>query len=211
VVDLRNAENSLYNFQKKFGIVAVPEQLEVTVKAAAEIESELTKKEMQAYFTRQQYGDNSPQYKGVLAEMNLLKEKVQELKDSPDLSSTSNVLFPFKEMPNIAIKYLRTFREVKIQQEIQEIVLPMYEQAKVEEQKSIPTIMLIDKAVPPELKYSPKRSVIIIGTLFLVSFIFIPFIFIAEKAVNRTEFTNPLQIKGTNFIKKIVKIYKMRF
>ncbi len=44
--------------------------------------------------------------------------------------------------------------------------MPMYEQAKVEEQKSIPTIMVIDKAVPPELKYSPKRSVIILGFSF---------------------------------------------
>ena len=39
VADLKKAEDSLYKFQKKYGIVAVPEQLEVTVKAAAEIES----------------------------------------------------------------------------------------------------------------------------------------------------------------------------
>ncbi len=81
VNDLKNAEDSLYNFQKKYGIVAVPEQLEVTVKAAAEIEAQLTQKEMQAYFIKQQYGENSPQYNGVVAEINLLKAKVQELKE----------------------------------------------------------------------------------------------------------------------------------
>jgi len=210
VSDIRKAEESLYEFQKKYGIVAVPEQLEVTVKAAAEIESQLIKKEMESFFIKQQYGENSPQYGGSLAEINLLKKKVQELKNSTNLSSTSNVLFPFKEMPNIAIEYLRNYREVEIQQSILEIVMPMYEQAKVEEQKSMPTVMVIDKAFPPQLKDSPKRSAILIGILFLFSFFFIPFVFVAEKAVNREGFQNPLQIKGANFSKKIVKIYKLK-
>jgi uncharacterized protein involved in exopolysaccharide biosynthesis len=211
IIDLRKAEDSLYAFQKKYGIVAVPEQLEVTVKAAAEIESELTKKEIESYFILQGYGENSPQYKGIQMEINLLKNKVQELKNSPSLSSSSNILFSFKEMPNIAIHYLRAYREVEIQQSILEIVMPMYEQAKVEEQKSVPTIVLIDKAVAPELKYSPKRATLILGILLLFSFFLIPFTFWAEKSVNREKFQNPLQSKGTNFIRKLVKIYKMKF
>jgi len=211
VDDLRSAEDSLYKFQKKYGIVAVPEQLEVTVKAAAEIEAMLTKKEMEAYFMAQSYGENSPQYKGILAEVNLLKGKVQELKNSPNLSATSNILFPFKQMPNIAIQYLRTFREVEIQQAILEIVMPMYEQAKVEEQKSIPTIMVIDRAVPPELKDSPKRSVIILGMLFLFSFLFIPIVFWGEKAISREKLENPLQIKESNFFRRVIKIYRIKF
>ncbi len=211
VNDLRSAEDSLYKFQKKYGIVAVPEQLEVTVKAAAEIEAMLTKKEMEGYFVQQSYGETSPQYQGVLAEINLLKSKVQELKNSSGLSSTSNILFPFNKMPDISIQYLRTFREVEIQQAILEIVMPMFEQAKVEEQKSIPTIMIIDKAVPPELKDSPKRSTIILGMLFLFSFLFIPIIFWGEKAVNREKLENPLQIRESSFFKRIVKIYRIKF
>ena len=86
----------------------------------------------------------------------------------------------------------------------------MYEQAKVEEQKSIPTVMIIDKAVPPQLKDSPKRTVIVLGILFLFSFIMIPFVFLAEKGITREQFDNPLQVKGSKFFKRIVKIYKMK-
>jgi capsule polysaccharide export protein KpsE/RkpR len=211
VADLKKAEDSLYKFQKKYGIVAVPEQLEVTVKAAAEIESALMKKEMESFFVLQGYGENSPQYQGIKSEIKLLKDKVQEIKNSPNLSATSNVLFPFKEMPNIAIQYLRTYREVEIQQSILEIVMPMYEQAKVEEQKSMPTIMLMDKAIAPELKHSPKRSVIILGVLFLLLLFLIPFIFWGEKAVGREKFQNPLQIKEANLFNRILKIYRMKF
>ena len=75
VADLKNAEDSLYKFQRKYGIVAVPEQLEVTVKAAAEIEAELFKKEMESYFVKQTYGENSPQYQGIQAALALLRNK----------------------------------------------------------------------------------------------------------------------------------------
>lgn len=211
VSDLKKAEDSLYKFQKKYGIVAVPEQLEVTVKAAAEIEALLMKKEMESFFVLQGYGENSPQYQGIQAEMNMLKKKVQELKNSPNLSASSNILFSFKDMPNIAIQYLRTYREVEIQQSILEIVMPMYEQAKVEEQKSIPTIMLIDKAVPPQLKDSPRRSVFILGIIFLFLFLFIPIVFIGEKSITREKYDNPLQMKITKLFNEIIKFYRMKF
>lgn len=211
VSDLKNAEDSLYKFQKKYGIVAVPEQLEVTVKAAAEIESQLFKKETEAYFIEQTYGVNSIQYGGIKAEIELLKKKVQEIKNSSDLSLSSNILYPFKDMPDIAINYLRAFREVTIQESILEIVMPMYEQAKVEEQKSIPTILLVDQAVPPQLKYSPKRSVIILGLLFLFSFFLLPTIFWGEKVLSKDKPENPLQVKELNFFLKIKKIYRLKF
>ena len=211
VRDLKHAEDSLYKFQKKYGIVAVPEQLEVTVKAAAEIESQLFKKEMEAYFIEQTYGKNSIQYATAAAEIDLLKKKVQELKNSNELSSSSNILYAFKNMPNIAIEYLRAFREVTIQESILEIVMPMYEQAKVEEQKSIPTIMTIDRAVPPQLKYSPKRAVIILGLLFLFSFFLVPTVFWGEKVLSRDKPENPLQVKESNFFTRIVKIYRLKF
>ena len=211
VSDLRQAEDSLYKFQRKYGIVAVPEQLEVTVKAAAEIESLLMKKDMEAYLIKKVYGSDSPQYQNVLEEQNLLKSKVQELKSSQNLSSLSNVLFPFKEMPDIAIQYLRVYREVELQQTIMEFVLPMYEQAKVEEQKSIPTLLVVDRAVPPELKYSPKRSVIVLGFFFLFLFILIPFVFWGESVLIREKPENSLQVKESKFFTKIVKFYRMKF
>jgi tyrosine-protein kinase Etk/Wzc len=210
ISDLRSAEDSLYKFQKKYGIVAVPEQLEVTVKAAAEIETELFKKEVEVYFIEQTYGKSSIQYAGVEAEIKLLKDKVKEMKSSNDLYSSSNILYPFKDMPDIAVQYLRVFREVEIQQTILEFVLPMYEQAKVEEQKSIPTLLVIDRAVPPDLKYSPKRAAIVVGLLFLFSFILIPFVFWGEGVLTRAP-ENPLQVNESKFFTRLIKLYRIKF
>ncbi|MEO8398346.1 MAG: hypothetical protein ABI550_00885 [Ignavibacteriaceae bacterium] len=206
--DLKKAEDSLYRFQKRYGIVAVPEQLEVSVKAAAEIEAQLAKKEVEAYFIKQQFGENSPHYKGVISEYNLLRDKVLELKNSSKMSSTSNILFPFKEMPDISIKYLRYYRELETQQTILEVVLPLYEQAKVEEQKSIPTIMVLDEAVPPQLKDSPKKTFIILLFFFGGLFLMIPIILAGEK-ITYVSSSNILEEKTHKFFISIKRLYRI--
>ena len=105
-------------------------------------------------------------------------------------------------MPNIAIQYLRSYREVEIQQSILEIVMPMYEQAKVEEQKSMPTIFWLDKAVTPQLKDSPKRALIVLIVAFLGFFMLITVIFVGERNISLNQYRNPLEEKSPGFIKK---------
>lgn len=208
--DLRAAEDNMYDFQKKYGIFVVPEQLEVSVKAAAEIEAQLTQKEIEGYLVKKQFGETSPQYLGVVEQINLLKEKVSELKNNSVIDENSNVLFPFKGAPNMVITYYRLFREIEIQTKILELVMPMYEQAKVEEQKSIPTVIVIDKAVPAQIKYEPKRAFIILFSVFLSIFILLPFTFRAEYVLTVAELTNPLLTKEKNFYSKVKKFFRVK-
>lgn len=208
--DLRAAEDSFYTFQRKYGIVAVPEQLQVAFKATAEIEAQLAAKEMAAFFTKQQYGENSPQYSGALAEVEYLKKRVSELKNGEKISSLTNILYPFKQMPNIAMEYIRTFRELEIQSKILEFILPLYEHAKVEEQKSLPTIVSIDKAYPPQLKDSPKRAFIIIAFFSLFFFFFVMYIFRAELLIRREDLRNQIQLSELKFAQKVAKFYRVK-
>jgi len=208
--DLRDSEDSLHFFQKKYGIFAVPEQLTVAVKAAAEIEAQLMSKEVTAYFVKQQYGDNSPQFQGAQAEVNILKAKVSELKNSNDVFSSSNIFFPFKNVPDITLSYLRYYRQVEIQSKILELVLPMYEQAKVEEQKKIPTISILDKAEIPQLKNGPKRSFIILFASFFVFFVHLILIFRGNKVLQTQIFENPLLSAEYTFYKKISILYRVK-
>jgi len=211
VADLRAAEDSMYKFQKKYGIFAVPEQLEASVKAAAGIEAQLVQQQLMVDMLKQQYGVNSPLYAQMNTQLNFLKSKVEELKKSSKLSFPSNVLFPFAEVPDLIIQYYRIYREIEIQSKIMEFVLPMYEQAKVEEQKSIPSLLVVDKAVPPQLKHSPKKAFIILLFFFFGLFIHIPMIFRMEKIYNLKSYNNPLEIKEENLYSRFVRIYRLKF
>jgi tyrosine-protein kinase Etk/Wzc len=210
VDDLRFAEDSLFNFQKKYGIVAVPEQFEVSVKAAAEIESKLAQSELSAFLIKSNFGENSPQFRIIDQEAKILKEKVEQLKKDSGISQKSNILFPFKNMPDISMKYLRYKREIEIQQAIMEVILPLYEQAKIEEQKSIPTIISVDKAMSPKLKDSPKRAFIIGLFLFLGCLFSIPFVFVGEKLTTKREYPNSFEQKFSINIIKLKKLFGIK-
>lgn len=211
VADLRAAEDSMYKFQKTYEIFAVPEQLEVSLKAAAEIEAQLAQQQLMVDLLKRQYGENYPLYSHMNEQLNFLKEKVKELKKSSKLSFPSNVIFPFSEVPDLIIKYYRIYREIEIQTKVMEFVLPMYEQAKVEEQKSIPSLIVVDKAVPPQLKYSPKKAFIILLFFFLGLFIHLPVTFLANRLVSSEKLSNPLEEKEKRFFLKIASLYRIKF
>ena len=86
----------MYNFQKEFGIFAVPEQLEASVKVAAEMEALLAQQELALELIKQQSGTSSPLYINLANQIDVIRRKVNELKNSRELSYPSNVLFHFQ-------------------------------------------------------------------------------------------------------------------
>jgi len=62
-------------------------------------------------------------------------------------------------------------REVEIQSKILTFLLPVYEQAKIEEKRETPTILVLDKPYIAERKTKPKRLTMVVILTF-VGFIF---------------------------------------
>jgi uncharacterized protein involved in exopolysaccharide biosynthesis len=210
ITDLRIAEDSLYFFQRKYGIVAVPEQIEISVKAAAELEAMYTQKQLTAELYKIEYGEDSPIYSSALSQAETIKKRINELKNKRDLSYPTNILYPFSKLPDLAINYFRAYREVEIQTKIMEFVLPLFEQAKVDEQKSIPTLIVIDKAVPPQWKDSPKKAFIILAAVFLGLFFHIVFLFRAEYSIEIPIKRNLVEEKEAKFFNWVKRFYRIR-
>jgi uncharacterized protein involved in exopolysaccharide biosynthesis len=61
-------------------------------------------------------------------------------------------------MPDLGGEYIRRFRGVEIQYKILQFITPLYEQAKVEEKRQTPSVLILDNAVPAERKAKPKVS-----------------------------------------------------
>ena len=76
------------------------------------------------------------------------------------------ILGPFSLAPELGGKYVRLFREMEIQNKILEFVTPLYEQAKVEEKRETPSVIVLDSALVPERKAKPKAS--LYGVLAMV-------------------------------------------
>ena len=191
VNDINQLENDMKNFQEKYGVVAVPEQLESTIKSMAEVYAELTKKEVALNVIRRTYGDNSPLIQRAEIEVQELRKKIDLINTGDEESDNGvNLLIPFKKAPKLAHKYLKIYKDLEIQYKILEFVQPMYEQAKVEEVRNTPSVLILDNANPPERKARPKGSIYFIIS-FLSSSLIGLFIVFSLEGVNKMKIIAP--------------------
>lgn len=165
--DITDLESEMKTFQQKYGVIAVPEQLEATVKSMSEIYANLYKKEIELNIAKQSYGLDHPITKGYEVEVEEVQKKINKLNAGVDASQKDvNLLIPFKKAPEIGNAYLKIYRNLEIQYKILEFIQPLYEQAKVEEVRNTPSVLILDDAFPADHKAKPK-----ILFYFLISFV----------------------------------------
>jgi tyrosine-protein kinase Etk/Wzc len=157
LADLAFAEDSLRIFQKKFGVIAMPEQTEASIKAAAEITGQIAIKEVQANVLRRTQSADNPAVIATQIELEEYRKKLSQMNDGVNISRNEmNIFVPFRKVPELGGEYVRRFREVEIQYKILQFITPLYEQAKVEERRQTPSVLILDKAGPAERKAKPK-------------------------------------------------------
>ena len=201
--NLEKAELDLKIFQEKTGIIDLVAQLSSTMQMSAqaynsifdaytELYAKKIETETQLAVAKTTLSINNPtlmQLEKLLNEqtfqleqlMMKLDAKLQYLLSSitpTQVDNIPNIEFSvsFNSLPSLGLENARLIREVKMQSTIQEILIPQYEQAKLEETKNIPTLQLIDKPKVAINKAKPKRALIVIGSTLmsiLVSFTFV--------------------------------------
>ena len=169
VTDLENAEDSMKVFQQKYGVFSLPDQAKASVAAGAELESQLILAQVRLSVYKKQLAENSPEVETLNQQIQALRQKIRDLRTGDGMSGaeSAGVLLPFKEMPSRAMQYIDLYREIEIQSKLMEIIYPLYEQAKLEEARETPTVLVLDHAVPPQKKARPIRALIVISSLVL--------------------------------------------
>ena len=177
--DIRAAEDSLKAFQQKYGVVALPEQLEASIKAMAEIYGKMEVQDVQLTVLRQTLAGGHPSIRAAEIELDAMRDKIRQLNDGTGgAKGDVKVLVPFKLAPQLGADYVRRYRDVEIQYKILQFVTPLYEQAKVEEQRATPSVIVLDSAQVPERKAKPKIALygllaIVISTLVALTIVFV--------------------------------------
>lgn len=201
--EMQNAELQFKAFQEKYKVYVIPEQLESAFKILAQLEGELAQKELEQEIIKMSQGATSSAALMADKHIELLKQKLNDITSGKSTTNESLISLSFKDLPKLQMEYLRLFREIEIQTKLLEFTLPLYEQAVMEEQKDVPTIIVLDQPLVPELKDSPKKAFIIIGILFLLFFIHLFFILRAEMLFNKTGKLNLIEQKEFNFYSKL--------
>lgn len=160
--DLKNTEDSLKAFQMIYGI-APDLQIKAAAQSAFTLEAEVKSEEVKLDVLKKILSPDQIEVKTEEAKINALKEQLSNIQNSTDL----NDFLRLGNSPTIAMGFLRLQREVEIQNKILTFLLPLYEQAKIEEKKETPTITILDKPYVAERKAKPKRATMVIVWTFI--------------------------------------------
>ncbi len=102
----------------------------------------------------------------------------QQMKQAKDKLTDAEVRLD--KTPNTSLQYMDAVRNVKYQEAVWEILAKQFEMAKLDEAKDFPLVQVLDKAIPPERKSKPKRSVIVIMATLVAFLVSIFWAFIRE-------------------------------
>jgi uncharacterized protein involved in exopolysaccharide biosynthesis len=71
---------------------------------------------------------------------------------------------PLSRVPEIGFQYGRLLREVKTEEAVTALLTEQFHWAKIEEKRSLPTVRVLDRAVPPERRWRPRRTLMVVVT-----------------------------------------------
>jgi tyrosine-protein kinase Etk/Wzc len=122
-----------------------------------------------------------------------LKKKIEEMnRGTGPADGEMHILVPFRSIPDLGAEYIRKFRAVEVQYKIMQFLTPLYEQAKIEERRQTPSVIVLDRAYPAERKSRPKRSLIILGGMFVGLFGSLGFVALSDRWKIERERNTPL-------------------
>ena len=173
--DLQAAEDSLKAFQEKYGVYSVPDQVKAAVEAAASLESRIALEEVRVRILKSTTTESNPLRMAAELQLRELRKQLAELQRGAEGGDQGSLVFPpFEKAPEMGIAYLRHYRELELQGTLLELILPLYEQARIEERRNTPAVVTLDRAVPAERHAKPKRLIILLlvaaGTFLLAFF-----------------------------------------
>jgi uncharacterized protein involved in exopolysaccharide biosynthesis len=168
---LRAAEDSLRTYQERTGLLDAKTQLQGIITANTTLETELEAKKLQESIMERMYDKESPQVKELRMQIEEYEKRLGALRSQ---SEPGSPLLALRKLPLTAVEFLRRYREVEINNLLLEYVLPLYEQAKIEEKKDYPVLQIIDQAVPPARKsYPPRTLFALIGSFSVTVLVFL--------------------------------------
>jgi len=184
---LHDAEESLKRFQEQSGVMITPEQTS-SISALAELYALKAKKEVEVAILERTVTKDSDVLQQLRIELNELSKKLATI-------------------PEAGLQTLRLYREVLTNEKILEYLTPIYEQAKINEKKDVPVLMVLDTAVPAERKVKPQRLLIVLSTSVLFLFFSIVLVFGMHGILRKEMQEKPLQRKLQSRIARVASAY----
>jgi len=161
---LKESSAALARFQEKHQAVSLEEQTKAAIEAAGEVKGKILAKEVELGVLLQSMKPSNPEVIRLQREIDEMKRQYASLQfgEAVPLEQPKDFFIPFAEVPEVGLELAKLLRETKVQETVWELLNQQYYQAKIQEARDTPTVQVLDEAVPPERRTSPKRALLVI-------------------------------------------------
>lgn len=178
---LENIEERFREFQEKYGIISLPDQVSAAISAVAEIQGLITMAEIELELLKNALSRDHAMVREKEIELEQLRKRSIELTNGGGDEEPYAVFLSFSETPDLSMEFIRLQRELEVQSLIFKFITEQYEQAKIQEAKDTPTTQIIDKARPPIKRSKPKRKLLVVFAGIASIFLSLLWVFSMER------------------------------
>jgi tyrosine-protein kinase Etk/Wzc len=155
---LADAEVALAKTEESTGVIAPAGQTETIIRQVAQLQAEITSREVQLDSLRTSATEQNPDVIRLTTELNGLRQQLRDLESGTAKHTPGSILLSTANVPQAGLEYIRKERDVKYHQFLFDLLARQYEAARIDEAKAAPVIQVVDPAMPPDKKSAPFRA-----------------------------------------------------
>ena len=161
---LTQVEVALKQMEEKSGLMQPDAQGRAIVSAVADMRAQVAIHEVQLQAMRTYATESNPDVKRAQQELAGLRAQLTKLERNTGELGNGNLQVPTRQLPTVELEYLRRLRDVKYHEALYDFLTKQLEASRIDEAKDAIIVQVVDKAVVPETKSSPRRTLIVLVT-----------------------------------------------
>ena len=162
---LVSAELAFQRVQQQKGLVQLDAQAKAMIEGLAVLRAQVAAKQVEVQALRSYSTEQNPDVQ--LAERDLVSLQAEETRLEQSNHAPGIAGLGLGNVPAAGLEYLRAAHELQYQQALFDMLMKQYDAARLDESKDAAIIQVVESAIEPDKKSSPKRAIIVLISLFV--------------------------------------------
>lgn len=163
--ELDSARQAFENFQLTNKAIDFNEQTRLAVEQAVALKIRMAELDLNIKLKETKLGSDNIELKELKRQYQTVKDQLSTLETKNNDSSFFSL--PISAIPSLRGQFETLYSRVKVNESLYNLLLEQFEQVKFQEQENTPILSVLDWARIPEVRYSPRRTLIVVSTFAL--------------------------------------------
>jgi uncharacterized protein involved in exopolysaccharide biosynthesis len=154
------AELAFQQVQQQKGLVQLDAQAKAMIEGLAALRAQVAAKQVEVQALRSYSTEQNPDVQLAERELNSLQAEESRLEQSNHSPGIAGL--GLGNVPVAGLEYLRAAHELAYRQALFDMLMKQYDAARLDEAKEAAIIQVVEPAIEPDRKSSPKRALIVL-------------------------------------------------